>query len=186
MVPREWTWRTAPSLVQRMMADDLLRPAAGFLELLGCRAKRRDLAQFSCIVPSVGEILQFGVFRLIFFRCTYYARIAVDSPILRRIVMNERVFGENPKSAENAGDTLLLGNHLRSQSSPLHLPCTRLFWKRLPAIHTVPIGVLPHLAAATHRRSALTKKCLRCKQLPCGRCHHRGCNSTCMCSVLHQ
>lgn len=51
-----------------MMADDiLLRPAAGFLELLGCRAKRRDLAQFSGIVPSVGEILQFGVFQAVLF-----------------------------------------------------------------------------------------------------------------------
>jgi hypothetical protein len=119
-----------------MMADDiLLRPVAGFLELLGCRAKRRDLARSSFIVPSVGEF--FAICCLVhtmYSLCTYYARIAAEF-----VMKKARVFGESPKSAENAGAHTNLGISYGADP-PLHLPCTGLFRKRFPATF------LPHLA----------------------------------------
>lgn len=50
------------------------------------------------------------------------------------------VFGENPKSAENAGADTNLGITYGANPPPLHLPCTRLFRERFPAT------LLPHLA----------------------------------------
>jgi hypothetical protein len=157
---------------------DILRPPAGFLELVGCRAKRCDLARFSFFVPSVGELLQFADFRLQFLqKCyTYHARIAVDSPVLRRIYDKKgngiRKQSEVGRECFQVGAHTYLGNTYGA-NSPLQLPCTRLFWKRLPAT------LLLHHAVAANRRSARTKR-LPCTPLPGGRRHHRGCTSTCI------